>query len=73
MKKTPTNANKNYNTYFKYTALGTQLLVSIGITAWLGQFIDKKKEFSKPLFVWILPLFVLIGSLIKIIKDTQKK
>jgi hypothetical protein len=65
--------NRRNNILIKYSGMATQLLVGLGLTTWLGNFIDKKNSFKKPIFTWILPLVFLIGFLIKLIKDTNKK
>ncbi|HNE94302.1 MAG: hypothetical protein IT251_07460 [Chitinophagaceae bacterium] len=53
--------------------MATQLLVGLGLTTWFGNWIDKKNIFKKPVFTWILPLIFVIGFLIKLIKDLNKK
>jgi hypothetical protein len=57
----------------QYAGMGVQFLVSIGIGIFIGLKLDKWLHFSVPLLVWILPLFIIIGLTIKIIKDTSKK
>ena len=57
----------------RYAGLATQFLVSIGIGVFLGMKIDQWSRFTIPLFVWILPLLIIVGMIIIIIKDTSKK
>ena len=57
----------------QYAGMGAQFLVSIGIGLFIGLKLDNWLHFSVPLLVWILPLFIIIGLIIKIIKDTSKK
>ncbi|MEO6812931.1 MAG: AtpZ/AtpI family protein [Ginsengibacter sp.] len=57
----------------KYAGLGTQFLVAIGLGIFLGIKIDKWANFSFPLLVWLLPLLMIIGITIKIVKDTSSK
>ena len=57
----------------RYAGLATQFLVSIGIGVFLGMKIDQWSKFTTPLFVWILPLLIIVGMIIIIIKDTSKK
>jgi len=64
---------KKYNSFIKYTNMATQFLVGFGITLYVGKWLDEKFARSKPLLTWIFPVFYLIGYLIKIIKDTNKK
>jgi F0F1-type ATP synthase assembly protein I len=56
-----------------YAGMGAQFLVSIGLGIFIGIKLDKWFNFSFPLLVWILPLLIIIGLIIKIIKDTSKK
>jgi len=53
--------------------MATQLLVGLGLTTWLGTWLDKKMATKKPMATWIFPMTFLIGFLIKLIKDTNKK
>jgi len=65
--------NKGNSDLTKYLGLATQIMVSLGLSVFLGIKLDKWLSFSTPLFVWILPLLVLVGMIWKIIKDTSKK
>lgn len=56
----------------KYAGVASQLIVSLGLAVYLGLWLDKHFIHSLPILVWGLPMFVLIGNLIKIIKDTLK-
>ena len=57
----------------QYAGLATQLLVSLGLAVWIGNWVDKKISFTIPIFIWLLPLLVLIAILIKVVKDTSSK
>lgn len=57
----------------KYAGMGMQFLVSIAIGVWIGLKADEWLNFSFPLLVWITPLFIIIGLIVKIIKDTSGK
>jgi F0F1-type ATP synthase assembly protein I len=65
--------NKNSQPLFRYMGLATQFFVSIGIGLWVGLKLDDYLSFSTPVFIWILPLLIVVSSLIKIIIDTNKK
>lgn len=65
--------NKSDRLLWQYAGLATQLLVSLGITLYLGNWLDKKIGWGMALLVWILPLMVLIGTMYKLIKDTSNK
>jgi hypothetical protein len=57
----------------RYAGLGSQILVSLGIAVFAGYKLDKWLKISLPLLVWLLPLIVLIGMMIKLIKETSGK
>ncbi|HXS58279.1 MAG TPA: AtpZ/AtpI family protein [Hanamia sp.] len=57
----------------RYAGLGAQFLIAIALGIFVGLKIDEWLKFSFPLLVWLLPLLIIIGMLIKIIKDTDKK
>jgi carbon starvation protein CstA len=67
--------DKNDNKYllWQYAGLATQLLISLGIALYCGDWIDKKIGWNRSLLVWILPLLVLLATMIKLIKDTSNK
>ena len=50
-----------------------QFLVSLGIAVLLGLKADRWLNLSLPVFVWLLPLLVLVGLMINIIKETSKR
>jgi len=56
---------------WQYVGLAFQLFVSVGLAAYAGWWLDAYFIFSIPLLVWILPLLVIIGLLVKVIKDTS--
>ena len=57
----------------QYAGMGAQFLVSIGIGIFIGLKLDNWLNFSFPLLVWLMPLLIIIGLTIKIVKDTSKK
>lgn len=56
-----------------YMGLATQFFISIGVGLWIGSKIDDYFSIQRPLFIWVLPLLIVVSSLIKIIIDTNKK
>jgi len=56
----------------KYAGLGTQLLVAIGLSVFVGLKIDKWLHTS-PLFACVLPLLALSAIFYKLYKDTTRK
>ncbi len=66
--------NSPNNKFLQYASLASQLLVGLGLATWFGKLLDKKRAITAiPLWIWILPMIVLLGMLIKLIKDTSKK
>lgn len=63
----------NKQLLFTYAGLAFQLLVSAGLATYAGWWLDKWIKLNFPLFTWLLPLIVIIGMIIKAIKDTSKK
>ncbi|MBS1642280.1 MAG: AtpZ/AtpI family protein [Bacteroidetes bacterium] len=56
-----------------YAGFATQLTVALLIAAYAGYWVDKKNILKFPLFIWLLPLLVIIGMIVKTIKDTSEK
>ena len=63
----------NKKLLLQYAGFATQLLVSLGLSAFVGLWVDKHLLKSIPLLVWLLPLIVLIVLIVKVIKDTSNK
>lgn len=57
----------------QYAGLAFQLIASLCIAVYGGLKLDTWLKITTPVFVWLLPLIVIIAMLIKIIKDTSKK
>lgn len=61
------------NILAKYGSLGTQMLVGVGLAAYVGMWIDKKIAITTPIFIWLSPLSVIIVIIVQLIKDTTPK
>ena len=57
----------------QYASMGTQLLVGIGIAVFIGLKADQWIKLKIPLLVWILPLVIIIGFILKLIKATARR
>lgn len=57
----------------QYAGYAVQLAVGLGLAVWAGIWFDRKINIGIPIVSWLLPLVVLIGMLIKVVKDTSKK
>jgi hypothetical protein len=64
---------KDSKPFLQYASLATQLLVSFAFAAFGGKWLDLKFFSQTPIFIWILPLLVGIGMIVKVIKDTDSK
>ena len=64
---------QNQNSFLGYASVATQLLVAFAFAAFGGKWLDLKFFSRTPIFIWILPLFVGIGMIVKVIKDTDSK
>ena len=57
----------------RYAGLSTQVVVSIGVSVFLGIKADKGLKVSFPILSWCLPLLVIVVLIIKLIKDSSRK
>jgi len=67
------NNSESNKQLLRYAGLAMQFLVSIGLCVFLGIKVDRWLKISIPLLVWLLPLLVIIGIIIKIVKETGKR
>lgn len=58
---------------WQYAGIGGQIFVSLGIGVFAGLKADEWLKFKFPLFVWVLPLLILIAMIAKLIKSTSNK
>ena len=63
----------NKQLLLQYSGLAFQLLAAIGLAVYAGYYLDKWIKTKFPIFLWILPLTVIITMIAKAIKDTSKK
>ncbi len=63
----------NKNLLFQYASLGTQIFAGLIIAVAVGYWLDEKIKFSFPVFIWVLPLLVIISMILKVVRDTSKK
>lgn len=59
--------------WMKYMGLGAQFFASIGIMLAIGWKLDNWTGLKKPVFIWVLPLLIIVYMLIKLIIETNKK
>jgi hypothetical protein len=63
----------NKPSLWKYAGLGTQFLVGIALALYAGLRVDEFFHWHSPVAVWVLPLLLIVGVMIKIIADTNTK
>ena len=57
----------------KYAGLGMQIFVSLGLAVFAGYKADKWLVMRFPVFVWALPLIILVLLIYKLIRETSKR
>jgi len=69
--KKSSNMEPNYN-WSKYIGLGSQLIVGLLITLFVGKKLDE--YFNKhSFFAWLTPTLFILVVLISVVRDTQNK
>jgi undecaprenyl pyrophosphate phosphatase UppP len=68
-----TKKESNNRILLRYAGMGAQILVSIGLAVFIGLKLDTWISTPFPILVWLLPLLVIIGMIIKTIKDTSRQ
>ena len=61
------------NELLKYGGLATQIIVTLGVTIFIGIKLDKYLNIKFPIATITLPLLVLVSLFWKIYKDSAKK
>ncbi len=59
------------NSYFKYSALGMQIVVTIGLFVLIGRLLDNYLGTEKPWFTLSLALIASLGIIIVLIKKVK--
>jgi len=59
----------NANAFLKYSSLGLQLFLSIGIFGWLGHLVDKYLNLKFPIFLLLFILIALVGGIYRVYKN----
>jgi 4-amino-4-deoxy-L-arabinose transferase-like glycosyltransferase len=67
------NNENGWNSYVKYSAMGFQMLATIAVFAYLGYWIDGKREADDSLFTALLALLGTVASLYQVIRSLGKK
>ncbi len=65
--------DNNKNDVLRYAGLTMQIFVSLALALYLGKKADEWLKLSSPVFIWILPLLLLVGLIIKLVIETGRK
>lgn len=57
----------------QFIGMASQFFVLIALSLLLGSKFDSWMHFKSPWLIWILPLIMIVGLLIKLIIETTKK
>ncbi len=68
-KNQPEQEKNNLKAYAKYAGLGFQMIAIIGLFAFLGYQIDKKRNAQSPLFTAILAVLGVCLALYQVIRS----
>jgi hypothetical protein len=67
------NKKPQRNLLLLHSGLAAQFLATIGLMVFIGLKADEYLGVSFPILVWLLPLLIITGLIIKAIRDTSKK
>ncbi len=68
----PPSPPSRVNEFLKYTGLGLQLVITLAIAGGIGYFIDQWIGWQFPLFLLLLIMAALAGSIYLLIKRTNE-
>ena len=68
----PSKKSKTDSTYLRYSSLGVQLLVVIGVFGWLGYLLDNYLEIRFPAFMLLFSFVGFGGMMVQIYKSIKK-
>lgn len=69
----PEKDNRPMNSFVKYSALGFQMLATIGVFAFIGYKLDEAQHHEKPIWTAVLSLIGVAGSLYQVIRQLNGK
>jgi Mn2+/Fe2+ NRAMP family transporter len=64
---------KNNRDLLRYAGLASEIVASLGISVFIGIKADQWLRLSFPLFSWALPLLVIAGLMVTLLKQTGGK
>jgi len=70
--KKPPQKDKRYQAFLRYSGLGMQFFVTIGVSAFIGQKLDAHFGLQKPFITIFLVLLFASGLFYKLYKDLTR-
>ena len=64
---------RQVNAYLKYSGLGLQLLITIGVAGWLGYLLDQYLSLTFPVFMLLLGFLAFAGTIYQLYKTINKE
>jgi hypothetical protein len=61
------------NLLLYYSGMAFQFLAVIGVMVFIGLKADQYLDVSFPIFIWLLPLLIIAGLIVKAVRDTSNK
>ncbi|HSC39888.1 MAG TPA: hypothetical protein VLD19_18525 [Chitinophagaceae bacterium] len=66
-------SNNNNRDIWRYAGLASQILASLGLSVFAGVKLDQWVKLSFPLFSCALPLLVIVGLIVNLLKESNRK
>lgn len=67
------NPKRKVNTYLKYSGLGLQLLLTIGVAGWVGHKLDQYLSIQFPVFLLLFGLGAFAGTIYQLYRSINKE
>lgn len=64
--------SQNNRLLWLYAGFAFQLIAALGLGVYAGIWLDRWLKVSFPLLVWVLPMVIIVGVIIKAIRETGK-
>ena len=64
--------HSNTNAFLRFSGLGIQLLIGIGLAAWLGHELDQRLQLTFPLFLLLFVFLAFGGMLFQLYRSINK-
>lgn len=58
--------------YLRYSSLGFQMVITIGLGAWAGTYLDEKYQTEQPYYTIAIILFAIAIALYQVIKEVMQ-